>query len=112
MTCFLILKNCLEERNIQIYLIGVQTASVFLKKAMHYENVMESLPTLLKAIALRSTDTNTRVRKKSIDLVNQIWDSTDASTNPMTGIKTGGQKNRDEDSISFIIATVLCDAQL
>ena len=32
--CTMILKNCLEENNIQIYLIGVQTASVFLKKCL------------------------------------------------------------------------------
>ena len=30
---------------------------------------------MLRAIILRTTDTSTRVRKKSIDLVNQIWDS-------------------------------------
>lgn len=48
----------------------MQTACTFLKKAMSFENVMESLPGLLRAIILRSTDTNTRVRKKSIDLVN------------------------------------------
>ena len=66
----MILKSCLEENNIQIYLIGVQTASVFLQKTLTNENVMEALPTLLRAIVLRTTDTNTRVRKKSIDLVN------------------------------------------
>ena len=110
MTCTQILKNCLEENNIQIYLIGVQTASIFLKKAMSFENVMESLPSLIRAIALRTTDTNTRVRKKSIDLVNQIWESSGVGS--VGGIKTGRQKNRDEDSISFIIASVLCDSQL
>ena len=31
---------------------------------------MEALGSLLKQIVLRTTDTNTRVRKKSIDLVN------------------------------------------
>ena len=74
-TCTIILKSCLEENNIQIYLVGVQTASVFLQKSLNYESVVEALPTLLRAIILRTTDTNTRVRKKSIDLVNQIWDS-------------------------------------
>lgn len=68
--CTMILKNCLEENNIQIYLIGVQTASVFLKKCLQYECVMEMIPSLLRAIVLRTTDTNTRVRKKSVDLVN------------------------------------------
>ena len=66
----MILKNCLEENNIQIYLVGIQTASVFLHKCLHFESVMEALPSILKQVVLRTTDTNTRVRKKSIDLVN------------------------------------------
>ena len=48
------------------------------------------------------------MRKKSIDLINQIWGSNSLST----GAIGMGKKNRDQDSISFIIATVLCDAQL
>jgi hypothetical protein len=36
-TCVIILKNCLEENNIQIYLVGIQTASVFLQKTLSYE---------------------------------------------------------------------------
>lgn len=59
---------------------------------------------------LRTTDTNTRVRKKSIDLVNQIWDSNGISS-AVSVIKTG-QKMRDHDSISLMIANVLCDTQL
>lgn len=71
---------------------------------------MEALPSLLKQIILRTTDTNTRVRKKSIDLVNQIWDSNGVS-NAVAVIKTG-QKHRDHDSISLMIANVLCDSTL
>jgi hypothetical protein len=56
---------------------------------------------------LKSTDTNTRVRKKSIDLVNQIWDS-NATSNAVAVIKSGG-KQRDHDSISLMIADVICD---
>lgn len=44
----MILKNCLEENNIQIYLVGIQTASIFFQKTLHYEPVMEALDTLLK----------------------------------------------------------------
>jgi len=47
---------------------------------------METLPSLLRQIVLRTTDTNTRVRKKSIDLVNQIWDS-NATSNAVAVIK-------------------------
>ena len=88
----------------------MQTASVFLHKTLHFEAVMEALPSLLKQIILRTTDTNTRVRKKSIDLVNQIWDSNGVS-NAVAVIKTG-QKHRDHDSISLMIANVLCDSTL
>ena len=94
-TCTIILKNCLEENNIQIYLVGVQTASVFLQKTLNNETVMEALPTLLKAIILRTTDTNTRVRKKSIDLVNQIWDSN--GTSNAVSVIASGKKTRDHD---------------
>ena len=46
-TCTMMLMHCLEENNIQIYLVGVQTANVFLQKCLNYESVMEALPTLL-----------------------------------------------------------------
>ena len=65
---------------------------------------------MLRQIVMRSTDTNTRVRKKSIDLINQIWDSNGLS-NAVAVMKTG-QKQRDHDSISLLIANVLCDSQL
>lgn len=107
-TCVIILKNCLEENNIQIYLVGVQTASVFLQKTLNYEQVLESLPSLLRSIVIRTTDTNTRVRKKSVDLVNQIWDSNGASS-AVAAIKSGQKQQRDHDSISLMIASVLCD---
>ena len=55
--------------------MGVQTASIFLQKTLQFEVVIDNLPTLLRLVVIRTTDTNTRVRKKSIDLVNQIWDS-------------------------------------
>ena len=87
-TCTIILKNCLEENNIQIYLVGVQTANVFLQKALGCETVTEALPALLRAVVLRTTDTNTRVRKKSVDLVNQVWES-NAGSSAVAVIKAG-----------------------
>ena len=44
-------------------------ASVFLAKVLNAEAVLESLPVLIKSAVLRTTDTNTRVRKKSMDLI-------------------------------------------
>lgn len=78
--CFNILKQCLEENNIQIYLSAVQVASVFLAKTLFFEEIHESLSSMVKPVVFRTTDTNTRVRKKSIDLILQIWDH-----NPSTG---------------------------
>ena len=74
--------------------------------------MLEALPTLLRAIILRTTDTNTRVRKKSIDLINQVWDASSQVNAPVSAATKIGQKNRDEDSISLMIAAVLCDPQL
>ena len=91
----MILRSCLEENNIQIYLVGVQTASIFLQKALNNEIVLDALPTLLRAVILRTTDTNTRVRKKSIDLVNQIWDSNGPSS--AVQVIKSGSKGRDHD---------------
>lgn len=108
--CTVIIKNVLEENNIQIYLVGVQTTSIFLQKTLHFEVVMDALPSLLRSVVVRTTDTNTRVRKKSVDLVNQIWDSS-ASQGPQSVVKAQ-TKSRDNDSISLLIASVLCDAQL
>ena len=67
--CLAILKQCLDENNIQIYLVAIQVTSIFLTKVLYVELVMESLPGLIKSVVLRTTDTNTRVRKKSIDVV-------------------------------------------
>ena len=50
--------------------MAVQVASVFFAKTIHFESVIDSLQSLVQAIVLRTTDTNTRVRKKSVDLIN------------------------------------------
>ena len=43
---------------------------MFLEKTMHLETVKDSLQSFVKSIVLRTTDTNTRVRKKSIEIIN------------------------------------------
>ena len=73
---------------------------------------MDSLPSMVKSIVLHTTDTNTRVRKKSVDLINQIWESSSNATGGgMNTLMTGAKKVAD-NSISNIIATVLVDSQL
>jgi hypothetical protein len=56
------------------------------------------LPNLIQTVVLRTTDTNTRVRKRSIDVINQLWEIT---------------LNRKANlSASQMVANCLCDAQL
>jgi hypothetical protein len=57
-----------------IYLLTVQVGSVFFEKALESDVVNGSLSSLVLPIILRTTDTNTRIRKKSVELINQIWD--------------------------------------
>ena len=66
---------------------------------------------MVKSIVLHTTDTNTRVRKKSVDLINQIWESNTSATSGVSNLMTGAKKVAD-NSISNIIATVLVDSQL
>jgi hypothetical protein len=58
----------------QIYLTAVEVVSVFIKKVANSEAVLDALPSLLQTVVLRTTDTNTRIRKRSVDVVNQIWE--------------------------------------
>ena len=68
--CTILLKSCLEENNLSLYLDAVETASIFFSKALFSECVLGSLQALIKPVVLKSTDTNTRVRKRSVDLIN------------------------------------------
>jgi hypothetical protein len=40
---------------------------------MEFEVVADSILDIVKAAVLKTTDTNTRVRKRSVELINQIW---------------------------------------
>lgn len=53
-----------------IYLLTVEVGSVFFDRALESEIVSGSLSSLVLPIILRTTDTNTRVRKKSVELIN------------------------------------------
>lgn len=59
---------------------------------------MDALPSLLQSVACRTTDTNTRIRKRSVEVIFQVWDI---------------QLNKKSTlSASQIIANVLCDPTL
>lgn len=59
-----------------LYLQAVEVASLFFKHALDTDVVHGSLQSLVTSVLLRTTDTNTRVRKRSVDLINQVWDHT------------------------------------
>ena len=68
-----LLKSCLEDNNFNLYIQAVEVASAFFYKALFTEVVLGSLQSLIKPVVLRTTDTNTRLRKKSVELIYQIW---------------------------------------
>ena len=58
-----------------LYLLAIEVAAGgFLKKTLHTDIVNGYLQSLITPIIMRSTDTNTRIRKRSVELINQIWD--------------------------------------
>jgi hypothetical protein len=103
--CTILLKDSLETNNMQVYMAALQVASVFLDKALHVDSVKEAMESFIKAIVLHTTDTNTRVRKKSVDIINQIW-------NHEASLRSASSKGSEETSASAIIASVLTDTSL
>ena len=68
-----LLKSCLEDNNFNLYLQAIDVAQALFTKALFTEVVLGSLSSLVKPVILRTTDTNTRIRKRSVELINQIW---------------------------------------
>lgn len=68
-----LLKSTLEDNNLNLYMQAVDVAFAFFKKALHTEAVQGALPALIRPVVLRTTDTNTRVRKRSVELLLQVW---------------------------------------
>ena len=68
--CTVLLKSCFEENNINLYLVALEVGTIFFQKVLYTEVVLGSLQSLVKAVVLKTTDTNTRVRKKSVDIIN------------------------------------------
>lgn len=73
-TCLILLKTGLEENNMATYLLSVDATSIFFAQTLSSDTVHGSLQSMVTPIILRTTDTNTRIRKKSVDLIYQIWD--------------------------------------
>jgi len=103
-----LLKNCLEENNLNLYMQAIDVASVFFSRALHTEAVLGSLQSLIKPIVLRTTDTNTRLRKKSVEVILQVWSQQAPSTNQI-----GGKGNQESQGVvPNIVADTICDQTL
>lgn len=107
-----------------LYLLAIEAASLFFRHAIDTDVVRGSLQSLITSILLRTTDTNTRIRKRSVDIINQIWDHKPGQNRPRGG--TIGDKlkftnardsldNQNSDSrtepMSHVIAQVICESQ-
>ena len=116
--CLILLKSCLEDNNMTLYLQAVQVASLFFAKALGSETVLGSLQGLVQPVVLRTTDTNTRVRKKSVDLIYQIWEFKPSQAGDR--LKFGAVRDSQDGTgagmkvgtIGQIVATTICDPQL
>jgi hypothetical protein len=109
-----LLKSCLEDNNFNLYLQALDVSEILFKKALFSEIVLGSLTSLVKPIVLRTSDTNTRIRKRSVELINQIWSQQLPQNNSLNNQK-GGANSGDgprQDSVSNVIADVICDSSL
>ena len=70
----ILLKTCFEENNMTLYLLAVEIGILFFPKTLDTDSVYGSIQNLITPVILRTTDTNTRIRKRSVDLINIIWD--------------------------------------
>lgn len=80
-----------------IYLIAIDVAHYFFGRTLNSLQVLQKLDCLVEPIILRCTDTNTRVRKKSVDVIFQVWNFKTKNNNELNAIfgKEGGNKPGD-----------------
>lgn len=115
-TCLTLLKNCLDANNMTVYLQALEVANYFFQKALQSEIVLGSLPELIEPIIMRTTDTNTRVRKRSVDIIFLVWNFKGRQGTEFHGIfqkdAGDGPEKLTSESICGMIADVICDQQL
>lgn len=104
-----LLKSGLEDNNMNMYLQALEVANLLFAKGLFTEIVIGSLTSLIKPIILRTTDTNTRIRKRSVEIMIQIW--TQQPPNSASQQKSNSDGVR-LDSVPQIIADVICDSTL
>ena len=68
------IRQSLDDNNKQIYLLAVECAAVFFKKFPQSQAVLDHFEKMIKSIATRVSDTNTRIKQRSHDVIGQNWD--------------------------------------
>jgi len=75
--------SVLEDNNINLYLMAVEVVTIYFKACLHYnyEFLLGQVEDSLHPLILRTNDTNTRVRKKSIEVITTLWNNLFTSIN-------------------------------
>ena len=105
-----LLSSCLEENNISIYLVAIDVVSFFFNRWLmrNYDVLISNIDALIQPICLRTNDTNTRVRKKSIEVILELWDNSFNNINQ----KYSSYMQDSDSSISCKIADMLMNSKL
>jgi len=57
-----------------IYLQALQACEHLLQRALGTDTLLASLQAIIEPIILRTADSNTRTRKKSVEIIQLVWD--------------------------------------
>ena len=104
-----LLNSWLNENNISIYLVAVEVVSSFFKIWLikNYDILINTLDSLVQPISLRTNDTNTRVKNKSIDTILELWKNWFTNINQ----KYIQYMQDSETSVSSKISWILMDSK-
>jgi len=104
-----LLSSCLEENNISIYLVAIDVVGIFFSKCLlrNYDILINSVDSLIQPITLRTNDTNTRVRKKSLEVILNLWNDSFNNINQ----KYSSFMQDSDTSVSSKIASLLMDSK-
>jgi hypothetical protein len=100
--------SALSDNNTSLYLVAIDLASVFFNKTLtcNYDLLFSKFAEISKPILLRSNDTNTRARKKSIDCIVGLWKEAFVNAKLMKHYKNS------DTSISCKIADAIINPEL
>jgi hypothetical protein len=69
--------NCLRENNISLYLVAVDVVGILFSKCLlfNYMYLINRIDSFVTPIALKTSESNTRVRKKSTECLLALWEN-------------------------------------